>query len=69
MTKAICIEDLRRIQNNEGLWNFLDKNNRLVLDKWYLQLGVVIDGFACVQREDTYWNYVDANGKILSPRR
>lgn len=65
----ILTDDIRRIQLNPGLWNFIDKEGNILFPyqrfKWVSNFH---DGFACVQREDRLWNFMDINGNMLSTK-
>ena len=58
---------LAQIINCERKYNFIDKNGKLLSDKWFEFADYFDnDGLALIQREDGLQNYIDANGKLLS---
>lgn len=60
--------DYIRIQNQNGLWNYTDKQGNILLpNRGFKDLRPFSNGFASVQREDGLWNFIDRQGNILSP--
>ena len=55
-----------RVQRGDTLYNFIDKQGKLLFEKWFEWLDDFFEGFAIVQREDKLYNYIDTKGKILS---
>ena len=45
--------------------NYIDRNGKLLYDKWFRTLESFSDGFAVVQGEDGLWNYIDKRGNYL----
>ena len=57
-----------QIRNCERQYNFIDKNGKLLSDKWFEFADIFRDGFSLIQREDGLQNYIDAKGNILSDK-
>ena len=55
-----------RIERGDTLYNFIDKDGKLLLKEWFEWLDDFFEGYAIVQREDKLYNLIDTNGKILS---
>lgn len=45
--------------------NYIDRDGKLLYDKWFRTLESFSDGFAVVQGEDDLWNYIDKRGNYL----
>lgn len=56
-----------RIQREDGMWNFMDEEGKILSSEWFKLVHPFTNGFARVQREDNMWNYIDKKGEILSP--
>lgn len=60
-------EGFARIQRGDGLYNFINKDGKLLSDEWFEWVDYFKEGFVRVQRnEDNLWNLIDKTGKILS---
>ena len=55
-----------RIERGDTLYNFIDKNGKLLLNEWLEWVCDFFEGFAKVQREDKLYNFIDTQGKIIS---
>ena len=56
-----------RVKRGDGLWNFIDKQGKILSEKWFEWICNFYDEFARVQRStDDLWNFIDRQGKILS---
>ena len=45
--------------------NYIDRNGKLLCDKWFRSIESFSDGFAVVQGENGLWNYIDKQGNYL----
>ena len=54
-----------RVQREDRLWNFIDKNGNYLFTKWFYWLGNFKEGFARVQRTNGEWNFIDKQGNFL----
>ena len=60
-------DGLAKVQRGDGLWNFIDKQGKILSEKWFEWVCNFYDEFARVQRStDDLWNFIDRQGKILS---
>ena len=59
-------EGFARVQREDRLYNFIDKNGNYLFTKWFYCLGNFKEDFAIVQRANGEWNFIGKNGKILS---
>ena len=55
-----------RVKNCDGKYNFIDKDGKLLSDKWFEYVGIFYDGLARVQRKDGKWNFIDRQGNYLT---
>ena len=55
-----------RVERGDTLYNFIDKNGKLLLNEWLEWVDDFFEGFAIVQREDKLYNLIDTKGKIIS---
>ena len=60
------IEGFAAVRRGDELYNFIDKNGKLLSDEWFDWIDYFHDGFARVQRSDELYNFIDKNGKLLS---
>ena len=54
------------VQRGDTLYNFIDKQGKLLLKQWFGWVGNFFNGFAVVRREDNLYNLIDKKGKFLS---
>lgn len=59
-------EDFARIRRGDGLWNFIDKNGKILSDEWFKDVYAFFDGLAKVKSERFLYNFIDKQGKLLS---
>ena len=60
-------DGLAQIINCERQYNFINKDGKLLSDKWFEFADYFDnDGFALIQRADGLQNFIDKQGKILS---
>ena len=59
-------DGLARIGREDMLYNFIDKEGKLLLNEWYEWVDIFRDGFAIVRREDYLNNFINTKGKLLS---
>ena len=59
-------DGLARVQRGDGLMNFINKDGKLLLDKWFEFIDDFKEGFARLQRTNGEYNFIDKQGKILS---
>ena len=60
-------EDFARVQREDRLWNFIDKDGKLLFNEWF-EIDYVWhfqEGFAGVERSDSLCNFIDKDGKLL----
>ena len=57
-----------RIKNCERKYNFIDKQGKLLSEKWFDWAEDFEDGFAVVKNEDYVYNFIDKQGKFLSEK-
>lgn len=55
-----------RVQRGDGLWNFINKDGKLLSNEWFEWVDNFKEGFARLQRSDGQYNFIDKEGKILS---
>ena len=53
-----------RVQRGDGLWNFIDKNGKIISEQWFEWVDNFKEGFARLQRSDGQYNFVDKEGKM-----
>lgn len=54
------------IQRGDMLYNFIDKDGKILSIEWFTHCKEFKDGFARVLRKDELYNFIDTNGKFLS---
>lgn len=54
-----------RVQREDRLYNFIDKNGNYLFTKWFYWLGNFKEGFARVARTNGEWNFIDKQGNYL----
>ena len=61
-------EGFAKVQKGYCLWNFINKDGKLLSDEWLEFYNVLHfqEGFAVVQRKDRLYNFIDKEGKYLS---
>ena len=59
-------DGLARIRNWEKQYNFINKQGKLLSEKWFEWAEDFKDGFAVVKNEDYVYNLIDKQGKFLS---
>ena len=60
-------EDFARVRKGDCLWNFINKDSKLLFNEWF-EIDYVWhfqEGFAGVQRSDSLCNFIDKEGNIL----
>lgn len=57
-----------RVKNCDKQYNFIDKDGKLLSDKWFEWAEDFKDGFAVVKNEDYVYNFIDKKGKFLSEK-
>ena len=60
-------EGFARVRKGYCLWNFINKDGKLLSDEWF-EFNYVYDfheGFVKVQRADELYNFIDKQGNIL----
>ena len=55
-----------RVERGDTLYNFIDKDGKLLLKEWFEWVDDFFEGYAIVQREDKLYNLIDTKGKIIS---
>ena len=55
-----------RVERGDTLYNFIDKDGKLLFNEWYEWVDDFFEGFALIQREDKLYNLINTNGKIIS---
>ena len=55
-----------RVRRGDGLWNFINKDGKLLSNEWFEWTDDFNEGFARLQRSDELYNFIGKNGKILS---
>ena len=58
-------EGFASVQRSNGLWNFINKESKLLTNEWFNDVYYFHEGFAIVQRSDKLYNYIDKQGNIL----
>ena len=61
-------EGFARVRKGYCLWNFINKDGKLLSDEWF-EFDYVChfqEGFAVIQRGDKLYNFIDKDGNILS---
>ena len=54
------------VQRGNKLYNFINKQGKLLSNEWFDWVGIFHDGFAQVRRGDKLYNFIDTKGRILS---
>ena len=60
-------EDFARVRKGDCLWNFINKDGKLLFNEWF-EIDYVWhfqEGFAGVERSDSLCNFIDKEGNIL----
>lgn len=63
---------LVKVKNEDGLFNFIDKEKNiryLFPNMWFTLVEDLYNGFARVLRKDGKWNFINDKGNILSPNQ
>ena len=63
-------EGFARVRKGYCLWNFINKDGKLLSDEWF-EFDYVChfqEGFAVIQRGDKLYNFIDKEGKYLSDK-
>lgn len=58
-------EDFAKVQREDRLYNFINKNGNYLFTKWFYWLGNFKEGFARVARTNGEWNFIDKQGNYL----
>lgn len=67
--KINYVNRFAKVQNNDGKYNFIDKNKKLISKMWFNSAEDFDDGFAHVNsmiNGDYLSNYLNSNGKLVS---
>ena len=59
-------DGLARVERGDTLYNFIDKQGKILLNEWFEWVDDFFEGFARVQRGDKLYNLIDTNGKLLT---
>ena len=59
-------DGLAQIERGDTLYNYINKEGKLLLNEWFEWADDFFEGFAIVQREDKLYNLIDTKGKIIS---
>ena len=59
-------DGLARVERGDTLYNFINKEGKLLSDEWLEWADDFFEGFALVQREDKLYNLINKEGKIIS---
>lgn len=59
-------DGLARIRNWEKQYNFINKQGKLLSEKWFMWAEDFKEDFAVVKNEDYVYNFIDKKGKFLS---
>jgi len=51
-----------RVIADDGTWNFVSKENKLVSPEWFVRVSDFVDGSAYVEREGGLANHMKADG-------
>ena len=54
-----------RVKRGDGLWNFIDKQGKLLSEEWFSWVNDFKDGLAVGQRTNGEYFKIDKQGKIL----
>ena len=55
-----------KVQRGDTLYNYIDKQGKILLNEWFEWVDDFFEGFALVQREDKLYNLINTKGKIIS---
>lgn len=55
-----------RVQRGDGLWNYIDKQAKILSEQWFDWADDFNEGFARVQRGDEQYNFINKQSKLLS---
>lgn len=61
-------EGFARIRNCDKKYNFIDKQGKLLSEKWFDWAEDFKEGFAVVKNEDYVYNFIDKQGEFLSEK-
>ena len=59
-------EGYARIGRGDMLFNFIDKQGKLLSNEWFMWVDIFRDGLAVVRNEDYLNNFINKNGKLIS---
>lgn len=54
-----------RVQREDRLWNFIDKQGKILSEQWFNYVDNFKEGFARVARTNGEWNFIDKKGNYL----
>lgn len=54
-----------RVQRGDELWNFIDKDGKILYDEWFNFVDNFNDGFAKVKRTNGEWCKIDKTGNLI----
>ena len=58
-------EGLARVQNNKGLWGFINKRGKEVIPCQFKEAKNFNEGLAPVCNEEGVWGYIDKKGSFV----
>ena len=58
-------EGFARVQRGDELWNFIDKDGKILYDEWFNFVDNFNDGFAKVKRTNGEWCKIDKTGNLI----
>lgn len=56
---------LIKVQNLDGLWNFMNMDGEFISKRWYKQVKEFVNGFSIVRNKDDKWNYMNTDGELV----
>lgn len=56
---------LIKVQNLEGLWNFMNMDGEFISNRWFKQVKKFVNGFSIVKNKDDKRNYINTDGKLI----
>ena len=62
---GLFIEGFARVKLN-GKYNYIDKNNKLLLNQWFDDFIDFCEGFSCI-KVGQKWNFINTRCELLSP--
>ena len=56
---------LIKVQNLEGLWNYMNMDGEFISKQWYKQVKKFVNGFSSVKNKDDKWNFMNTDGELV----